>query len=174
YNVWVTSMAIDPNDVLYIGCTREHGGPGGVYRTKDNGDSWDHIITGMSDYHLTVEGLSLSPDGYLYAYSRWVLYRSTQPVFSSNSIIQQETIELKIYPNPFSDILHIELPNEQPLHGSLSVRVIDPLGRVVYSNSLCNLKGFTVNLSTLSAGFYYISIEGNRQKYSKPIIKVLR
>ncbi len=81
-NVLVTSMVIDPNDVLYIGCTLEHGGQGGVFRSLDNGDTWELIVTGMGVY-LDVDGLSLSPDGYLYAYSRWTLHRSVEPVFEA-------------------------------------------------------------------------------------------
>jgi hypothetical protein len=82
YNVLVTSMAIDPNDVIYIGCTNEHGGQGGVFRSVDNGDTWELIITGMG-VRLDVDGLSLSPDGYLYAYSRWSLRRSVDSVFEA-------------------------------------------------------------------------------------------
>lgn len=82
YNVWVTSMVIDPNDVLYIGCTAEFGGQGGVFRSIDNGESWELIVSGMSNYP-NVEGLSLAPDGYLYAYHN-KLYRSVEPVFTPN------------------------------------------------------------------------------------------
>jgi photosystem II stability/assembly factor-like uncharacterized protein len=170
-NVWVTSMAIDPNDVLYIGCPFD-GGQGGVLRTSDNGETWELLVAGMSI--ADVDGLSLSPDGFLYAYSRWALYRSVERVFIPNTATIQHSNPIKVYPNPFTDAVTVELPNEQPLHGPLSVRVIDPLGRVVYSNSLSSPKYVTVILSTLPPGLYYISIELNGQRYTKPIVKVCR
>jgi len=91
----VTSLAIDPNDVIYAGCENV-----GVIRSIDNGEYWELIVSGMGDYP-DVDGLSLSPDGYLYAYSRWSLHRSLETVFTPNTILLQETIDIKIFPKSF-------------------------------------------------------------------------
>ncbi len=172
YNVWVTSIAIDPNDVLYIGCTLEHGGQGGVFRSLDNGKSWELIVSGMGNYP-NVEGLSLAPDGYLYAYKN-SLYRSVEPVFISSAIPTPEKIDIKIFPNPFSDFLHVELPNDQVLHGYLTIKIFDFAGKPMLSQNINHKQGRTMNLASLPPGLYYISIELNGQLYARPILKVLR
>jgi hypothetical protein len=168
YNVWVTSMAIDPNDVLYIGCTGEHGGERGVFRSADKGESWEHLITGMANYVPSVEGLSLSPDGHLYAYD-YHLYRSARPVFTANAILSLNTHSVKIFPNPFTDTLQIELPDELLWQGPVSVNVSDPTGKLVLSPNITNLQ--SINLTALPAGLYYISIDVNGQRITRPIVK---
>ncbi len=161
YNL-ITSLAIDPNDVIYA------GGPGGVFRTADTGDSWEHIITGMGS--VSVEGLSLAPDGYLYAYHN-KLHRSVEPVFTPNTILLPETIDIKIFPNPFNDFLNIELPIDQNLHEFIKIEVFDSAGRLVYCHNIDNQYSKTINLSFLRPGLYYVSLEASRQRFSRTILK---
>jgi photosystem II stability/assembly factor-like uncharacterized protein len=161
YNGWVTSMAIDPNDVLYIGSIN------GVFRSADNGETWERIVTGMGNYH-EVEGLTLSPDGYLYAYHN-KLFRSAEPVFTPNSIPILNTYSVKIFPNPFTDTLQIELPDELLWKGLVSVNVYDPTGKLVLSPNITNLQ--SINLTALPEGLYYISIDVNGQRITRPIVK---
>jgi photosystem II stability/assembly factor-like uncharacterized protein len=170
YNVWVTSMAIDPYDVLYIGCTNEHGGQGGVFRSTDNGESWELVVSGMGNYP-DVDGLSLSPDGYLYAYSRWSLHRSVETVFTPNTILLQETIDIKIFPNPFTDFVNIILPNNMQNYSLINIMIYDNTGKSVFKHKFNAKDSYAIDLSSLKPGFYVLAIEANGKRYSKPIIK---
>ena len=172
-NVFVTSIVVAPEDVIYIGCSSEHGTQGGVFRSVDNGNTWEHLATGMGDYP-DVEGLTLAPDGYLYAYSRWSLHRSTEPVFDPNAAPLQEANDLAIFPNPFIDFLHFQFPNGKYYAEDYSVKVFDPIGRLVFVKNLGGQQRGTINLLSLPQGLYYISVEINGQRYAKPILKVLR
>ncbi|MBS4013941.1 MAG: T9SS type A sorting domain-containing protein [Bacteroidetes bacterium] len=172
YDVWVTSMAIDPFDVLYIGCTNENGGQGGVFRSIDNGESWELIVSGMGNYP-NVDGLSIAPDGYLYAYGNY-LYRSAEPIFSPNSIYEPEINEFKIFPNPFNDFVNIVLPSVLQNNSSINIMIYDNFGKSVFKQKFNGNNDITVNLSSLKSGLYYLAIELNGHRYTKTILKVSR
>ncbi len=81
-DVFVTSIVVTPEDVIYIGCSNEHGTQGGVFRSFDDGETWEMINSGIEGYwQQCIYGLSLAPDGYLYAYGHY-LFRTGEPVFS--------------------------------------------------------------------------------------------
>ena len=65
---------------------------------------------------------------------------------SSASIHAIQNIELSIFPNPTSDQLVVQSP-----FVISSVRIIDNTGKV-----LIKQKGNTINVSTLTTGFYYV------------------
>jgi len=89
-DIWVTSLVIDTNDIIYAG-TEVNSGQGGVFRSIDNGQTWEYIHSGMGQYP-SVEGMCLAPDGYLYAYDT-KLYRSAGPVYS-------QVYTVNVTPNP--------------------------------------------------------------------------
>ena len=172
-DVLVTSITITPEDHIYIGCTNEHGDQGGVFRSFDNGETWELINSGLVGWsNQNINGLNLSPDGYLYAYGNH-LHRSAKLVFNPNTVPMLPPASVKVYPNPFADELHIELPNEQLMIVPISVKIFDPLGRLVFSQELGGLQDGTINLSSLPLGLYYISVEIRGQRFSKPIVKIL-
>ncbi len=81
YDVFVANIVITPDDVIYIGCTNEHGTQGGVFRSFDGGNSWEMINSGLTgSQEQCVYGLTMSPDGYLYAYG-FTIHRSAEQVF---------------------------------------------------------------------------------------------
>lgn len=167
-NVFVDAIAITPDDVIFIGCSNEHGTQGGVFRSDNHGETWVLINTGLNNH--CVYGLSLAPDGYLYAYGNH-LHRSINPVFDPNLVPIQEANDLTVFPNPFIDFLHFKFFNGKYSSEDYSVKVFDPLGRLVFSQELGGLQDGTINLSSLPQGMYYISVEINGQRYAKPIIK---
>ena len=81
---------------------------------------------------------------------------------------------MTVFPNPFIDFLHFQFSSNKYYAEDYSVKVFDPLGRMVFSQELGGLQDGTINLSSLPQGMYYISVEINGQRYAKPILKVLR
>jgi hypothetical protein len=75
-----------------------------------------------------------------------------------------------IYPNPFVDMLSIELDVLSP---NLTIDLFDITGKVVYSEILDNPgSSHTINFSSLEEGIYFIRISSNEYTLTKKIIKV--
>jgi len=79
----------------------------------------------------------------------------------------EETFQLKLFPNPFSEHLNIECGESS----SVTVKISDLQGRIIYSNSI----GFglnQLNVSNWSNGFYYVTFEKwNGQKLTVNLVK---
>lgn len=81
---------------------------------------------------------------------------------SASNWLQESTL---LYPNPFSNLLSIKLPNNTEI---LQTEIYNNLGQTVYS-SLENKS--VLELSNLSHGFYILNLETNQGKASFKIVK---
>ena len=84
-----------------------------------------------------------------------------------NSINISKT-ELSVYPNPFTDVININLTNTSE---NTSVKVTDQLGRVVFENQTNQPNEVSFNLSSLNAGVYIITVTSGNNHYTRKIIK---
>jgi hypothetical protein len=75
---------------------------------------------------------------------------------------QTENLSLKIYPNPVYDLLTIELEEE-----ITSVNIISLDGRILLNESTKNI----IDVSSLSAGIYFVEVKTDRNSYRKKIVK---
>lgn len=94
------------------------------------------------------------------------------PVFKINHSLGIEDMvdsKFSVYPNPFSEELNILLPED--LNGNYIFKITDITGRTVYTKNQ-NGKSFSWNSSSLSQGFYILSIENNGKSISKKVIKI--
>lgn len=73
--------------------------------------------------------------------------------------------DLKLYPNPTSDFVHIELP--ESLSANTVAHIHDISGKLVYSRVLNSSPESTLRLDlhSLSNGLYIITLEGNGELY---------
>lgn len=82
-------------------------------------------------------------------------------VNSVNTVNAVET--LKVYPNPSSDVVNVEISANTNVDGV--VRVMDISGKVVYQEEINVAQGSlvtkTINVSTLNAGMYFVTITSN-------------
>ena len=86
-NQCVQGIAVDNNDVVYVNLyCGGWGMPWGVYRSADNGETWESIESGMTNKMLNK--LHLSNDGYLYAFGQYdnQIYRSRKSVYEEFEI----------------------------------------------------------------------------------------
>lgn len=93
-------------------------------------------------------------DGSLYFQANYTtdgyeLYKLTD---ASLAVVEQESIETKIYPNPVKDILHIS--SENPIQ---ALSVYDLTGRLLINNPKINNAQFHV--SALAKGAYLLQIQ---------------
>ena len=72
---------------------------------------------------------------------------------------------LKIYPNPATDILHIS-----GLEGTYSVKIINVLGQLQYSVNE-SLSELSININHLPSGMYFVRIESGKAITTSKIIK---
>ena len=106
-NVLVTSIAIDSEDKIYIGCSNLNGAPGAVHVSDDNGESWSIIESDIMPTTTGIEFITISEDDYVYAISYGGpmnnVYRSIQQTTGTENLLINNRIDYKLYnyPNPF-------------------------------------------------------------------------
>ena len=73
-----------------------------------------------------------------------------------------------IYPNPASDLLHIQLDSNLPVE---SIQITDLSGRVILSEPWSGELLQTIPISELSAGYYTVKIRSGSREWGKVLIK---
>jgi hypothetical protein len=72
--------------------------------------------------------------------------------------------EVKIYPNPTTDVLHVAA------EGYSTVSITNLLGQVISTEKISDTQ-FTLNVADLTSGVYFIKLQGERGTTSKKFIK---
>jgi photosystem II stability/assembly factor-like uncharacterized protein len=149
------SLAIDGENTLYAGIYYDFGVPMGVFRSTDEGVTWEHLISGMSD--ARIDYVTMSHTGYLFATNTFYrfAYRSVKPV-TTGIFENPAEISLKIYPNPFTDRLQIDgLTSNRA-----TISICDIQGREVYRGNYTGNTN-TINLSNLLPGVYILNVKAD-------------
>ena len=84
------------------------------------------------------------------------------------SILNANTLDFKVYPNPSNNIFNIELNTIS--QESIKIKVMNTIGDIIYSNELVNYKGeysSKIDLTQQAKGIYLLDIMTNQE-----IIKV--
>ena len=68
--------------------------------------------------------------------------------------------DIKIYPNPTTDIINIDLGNEELKNAS--VKLLNTLGDCIFQNSVTDRK-VTLDMTGYSTGIYHLQIEMNNE-----------
>ena len=76
--------------------------------------------------------------------------------------------DLKIFPNPVSNQLHIEFIKEEQ---SATIRVFDIQGHTVLRKAFQNTKSISLNTSNLSSGVYYLEVSNSDFHIIRKFIK---
>jgi hypothetical protein len=88
---------------------------------------------------------------------------------SAASIEKLETNPFRLYPNPANDKIHLEFNGEEFINGT--VRIIDPVGQVVYNNVLTSTKE-TIPIVHFSSGIYVLQYTFNKQTFQTKFLKI--
>lgn len=101
----------------------------------------------------------------------WVTNGANCNVVLLNGVGLSETSEklIAIYPNPVSDLLTIEVPNNATVKG-ISFTAID--GKVFSYSAQGNSGNFQANLSGLSNGVYMVKVETDNATHTARIVKL--
>ena len=83
-----------------------------------------------------------------------------------SSIAENKVRIFKVYPNPTSGILNIEIKN----NAVDNIRIYNSLGRMIYHINNIQQENIIIDLSKFNNGIYYLKIETLFNSFSKRII----
>jgi hypothetical protein len=126
------------------------------------------------DAYPGVEGLCLSPHGYLYAYDT-KLYRSADHIYTSiddNKGISK-TSSINLYPNPVTGILTGKLARQGNCEGRYWLSVLNMSGQVVMQEEISVVSGiYTIPVTSLPAGLYVVRLTDNTEIFQTRFVKL--
>lgn len=152
---------------IYLGCSSwPSSGLGGVMYSPDGGGTFEYLNSGFNVSPLDAKEFAIDEAGRLMVINGY-LYRSYDTIFSAsqNELFAQNLI--KIFPNPFHDLLTIKAdPNYYIEKTTLQVYNIQ--GVLVFSIILSdNLS--VLNLENLRPGLYIVKILNGKSSASQKV-----
>jgi hypothetical protein len=151
----------------------------GLY-INTSGVNYPYNVPNLISIKNSSLGLSAFPFFYYFTVEPVICRSPREPVrlfIDSNCIITaldepfKDLNEFKIFPNPTSDFLKVEVKN---MKNDALLRLMDLNGRLVYSRSLAQLDDsqLSIDMRGFSKGVYILSIEGVNVKLNRKIIKM--
>ena len=90
------------------------------------------------------------------------------PVLKSNLLLQEDLLQISIYPNPADNMLHVlNLKADE----KYQLTIMNNLGNVFKQNAVENSSTYDFNLSGLKAGVYYLKVQSGKTNGSYMFIK---
>ena len=83
------------------------------------------------------------------------------------SIENDAILDLKMYPNPATDVLHIQVPSND---SEVNITLYDILGKQIQSHTVSNTN-FTIDVSRLQKGVYMVTLTSPRLSETLKLIK---
>ena len=133
----------------------------GIPNYLDNDDDGDGVLTWREDYNS--DGNPANDD----TNSNSIPDYLEQAVALGNNTITQ-TSEFEIYPNPTSNVLHIQNNSGVTMNAINIYSINGSLIKQIKSNEVVT----TISVSELQSGIYFVKIEANNQFITKKFIKL--
>ncbi|MBL6657326.1 MAG: T9SS type A sorting domain-containing protein [Flavobacteriales bacterium] len=87
---------------------------------------------------------------------------------STVSIVEKETLNIRVYPNPFENYTAVEFDNPQSEH--YTVKLIDVRGRLVHHQEVITER-LVIYRNQMQRGIYYLEVDGKRKAREIVIIQ---
>jgi len=134
-----------------------------LFVSSVNAQAKQEVIASAGGYNVT-GGLTLS----------WTLGETIIPTFTNGNLVlshgfQQQLIvtaieehidiavNVKVYPNPASDVVNISF--DEPVEGDISITVLDSQGKLVKKDMIeAAMTEKQINLQEIPAGVYYLRL----------------
>ncbi len=104
-----------------------------------------------------------------------ILQAKVLPISLISDIKEEISIDnpIDIFPNPAKDVVSISLAKCNDL-SKISISIMNTLGQIVYAGSLqpSNDKHFTINISDIATGVYYINVNVDSKMFSKKFVVI--
>ncbi|HOG19202.1 MAG TPA: T9SS type A sorting domain-containing protein [Salinivirgaceae bacterium] len=167
----VQAIVIDPDDQIFIGCTYEYGGPGGVFYSNDHGDTWENISQGLTS--LRVKEMALSPNGYLFVVTRsdeYSLFRTIAPIPTNIQSIEKNK-QILVSPNPVNNMLTFS--TEQSLEGKTAqIKIYNIAGEKVLDKEIQLTSNNSLDISYLQSGTFIFHLQLSNQVFTNKFTKL--
>lgn len=149
----------------------------GVYTSTDQGSTWARETSGLPFAPTVMISQQTFPKSSNFAQ----IYVGThgRGIFSSEHYVgteevanqEQSKLSLKVYPNPASNVVNVELPNQES--GEFQIRLFDLNGKLLNNSryTFSNGKTNSIDISALPKGSYYINVTTSEGLYSNVILK---
>ncbi|MFT4760441.1 MAG: extracellular elastinolytic metalloproteinase [Saprospiraceae bacterium] len=124
----------------------------------------------MDMYNYNSEACAMSAEGDMAcaeAVSRGTIVESTM-VVSTEEVLQN--VDISVYPNPTKDFLQMKMNSEKPENLQLSMITIDGKTVLVEELEVNGQQHFSMDVSALSAGFYFLKITNESGILTKKIV----
>jgi aminopeptidase N len=128
-----------------------------LWKDGDSADVRLHQTTNPQTFELNEK-----PDSIQFDPDLWLISKGSVVT----SAVELSNKELKLYPNPVADVLHISLANKVKIE---QVKIIDFEGITVLSQTNGDLE---VDVSQLATGSYFIQIRTNQGNHQQQFVKV--
>ena len=133
-------------------------------KTLSSGISGNLVIAGIFNDTLTLGDLQIIEMDEYHNFITKIKWTGT----TGENEITMNSEEVRVFPNPAKDKIEIAIPNDIEI---LSFEITDKFGRRINTNRLQQHKHFTVDISDLHRGTYFIYFcTKNEKVVSKKII----
>ena len=167
------NIAIDPSGDALIVWQDSSNNEWDIYASKVSNSGnvlWTTVVSNAPNTQTNPKNISDNNGGTIVVWqdkrnnttTKWDIY--AQKVFSNGSLNSITEIvkypKLKIWPNPSSSFIHIQLMDA--FENNYSIQIFNLLGECVYENKLLSLTS-TINTNLFPEGVYLIKIFNNDQ-----------
>lgn len=133
--------------------------------SEDQGNSWKQETISLEDYAGQTIQIRMDGTTGLGQFSDIAIDNIS--VFEENLSLNEQTLgRIKIYPNPFQDVVKIKLPTNET-----SKTLIYNLNGKIISESHQHSENYKLDVSSLSSGIYFLKISTENRTIVKRIIK---
>ncbi|MCX6172207.1 MAG: M1 family aminopeptidase, partial [Flavobacterium sp.] len=126
-----------------------------------NGEQADLVLDNTIDGEEFIQNVAFPITSVEFDPERHIISKNSTVTLSNQNF--DVTNAIRIYPNPSSDVLHIQMPSTVDLE---KVTVYNHLGQIVLENTNSDF-----NVTTLSTGVHYIDIQTSEGTFHKKFIK---
>ena len=136
-----------------------------IFQTSNGGQSWDTAYTYQSGGLLGVK-VKIVNDSVAYLGGKGGIYKLTN---LPTGIFEKNINKLKIYPNPTTSVINIQLPTNQK---AKQIALYDMQGRLVLQSNAVNQYPLQLNVAGLTPGIYAVKVICNASSYyAKVVVK---
>jgi photosystem II stability/assembly factor-like uncharacterized protein len=169
-NINIKEIIINDDGTIFLACDNIYG----VIVSYDNGGYFEFFNTGFED--PWIGDMALDSSGYLIAskYESNMLYRTINSTLITNVHevpIKNQFIEINVFPNPTSEFIVADLPENLSVNYKMEIQLSDLTGKIYQCKySVDKKKDLILTVSNLPVGLYILKITRNNSIYYSKFI----
>ncbi len=176
---FVTSLVINSEDTIYIGCSTLDWYWGGVRQSTDNGQTWEDISL-ETWYNCSIKKLILGPEEHLYALACNAGHPLYKSIHSTITSMQDYPVHKGLitynFPNPFVDetTIYFSFPSNKPVEAKITIynSIGKKIEEMIIPRHFAKEQSITFHAKGLPAGIYYYELSaGSIHTFKKMVLQ---